>query len=830
MHNCFYFLCCIGAFFLSFETVNAQRIFSGTVKDAETIMPLVAANVVMQDGEKTVDFTITDTKGEFTIASKYASDSLRLIVSSLGYTPYTVLVGKNNVFHIKLTPSPIQLKEVTIRPGRIWGRNDTIRFDASQFLQANDKTVEDLMKRLPGIDVNDHGNIQYNGKPIGTMYVEGLDMMGSRYKAISKNLSAKSIKGVEVLDNHQRIKSLVGKMPSDVPDINLKLKNSFKDKWNWNGKLSSGFSPQLFLYESEASAMQIAKRSQSFYSVKMSNTGNGITKEADEGFTTLLTMPDYRLLYVNALSAPLKEPRWLFDKAALATANRLYKTGVDSRLKLNACYTRDDACQEKNETSTFFNPKDTIAIEENKVLRLVKDVFNISADYEDNASSHFLRNKLDLRLTKEKETTAISGSYNLSQHVENKSFSLRDNVSFIRRLTHGNVFSAQAVMGYWLNHQSLRFEDYDNPYDFHGFYAKAIGEFAISRTKVAQTYSISTVLNFNNLKTHHRAVIKPAYEYLFGPFRLNWVFPVELTYFPYGGRTLWLPEAYVRLNYKINYAWKVYASAKYTKELDDITMLYDSPYIANYRTRIENKVDMPLSEKQLYQLHVEYKNTLRAFFFTSDVFYMHSHANHTVGQDVKNGIFRFTHYDKSHSESSTNIKGTFSKGLFDLHAKLSLDVSWSENRAEQIRNKALIRFSFQNIMLAPKFSISPTSETELSYQAKIHGAKSSFGEEKGKNLWNMHHKISLGYTKKHVEMSLTGEYFRNEITGNRKVELFYTDLTAGYKFKKVSLMLSLKNLFNQTSYQYTLYNPLSVYSSQLSLRPRELLISARFKF
>lgn len=829
MQNFFLFSCCLSAFFLSFETVNAQRILSGTVKDAETIMPLVAANVVMQDGEKTVDFTITDTKGEFSIASKYESDSLRLIVSSLGYTPYTVLVGKNKVFHIKLTPSPIQLKEVTIRSGRIWGRNDTIRFDASQFLQANDETVEDLMKRLPGIEVNDHGNIQYNGKPIGTMYVEGLNMMGSRYKSISKNLSAQSIKEVEVLDNHQRIKSLVGKVPSDVPDINLKLKDHFKDKWNWNGKLSSGFSPQLFLYESEATAMQIARRSQSFYSVKLSNTGNGITKEADEGFTTLLTIPDYRLLYVNELSAPLKEPRWLFDKAALATANRLYKTGVDSRLKLNACYTHDDACQEKSETSTFFNPKDTINIEENKALRLVKDVFNISADYEDNAPSHFLRNKLDVRLRKEKETTAISGSYNLSQHVENKSFSLRDNVSFTRRLKNGNVFSSEAVLGYWMNRQSLHFQDSDNPYGFHGFYAKATGGIVIGQTKVAQSYSTSMAFHFNNLKTHHRTVIKPAYEYLFGSFRLNWAFPVELTYFPDVQRTLWLPEAYVRLNYKINYAWKVYVSAKYTKELDDITMLYDSPYIANYRTHIENKADIPLSEKQRYRLHVEYKNTLRAFFFSSDVFYMHRYANHTVGQDVKNGIFRFTYYDKPHSESSTSIKGTFSKGFFDLHAKLSLDVSWSENKLAQIRSKKLVPFSFQNIIFAPKISISPTSETELSYQAEIHGAKSSFGEENGKSLWNMHHKISLYYTKRHFETSLTGEYFRNQIAGNGNVELFYTDLTAIYKFKKVSLVLSLKNLFNQTTYEYTLYNPLSVYSSRLSLRPRELSISAGFK-
>lgn len=552
------------------HSANAQIQLSGIVKDAETGERLDAANVVVQNGQKTVNFSMTNEQGEFQVMLKTAPDSLTLHISSLGYKPYSAQIKDTRFFQIYLEPQPIALKEVTIRPGRIWGRSDTLRFDASQFLRANDKSVEDLMKRLPGIDVDDAGNIKYKGKDVGTMYVEGMDLMGNRYKTISKNLSAQSIKGVEVLDNHQRIKSLAGKTPSEVPDINLKLKDDFKDKWTFQGKLAAGTSPDQFLYEVEANALQVARKSQSYYGVKISNTGNGITKEADEGFSTLLPLPQYRLLSDNNVSAPLKEQRWLFNKAMLATANRLYKTGEDSRLKINAFYTHDNVRQQRNDITSYFNLNDTLIVQEKTDLRVQKDNFNFSFDYEDNAETHFLRNKLDFEGNKTFGLTDISGTHALIQQINNSSFLVQNNTSFTRKQENGSVLRGQSVIGYWQNHEGLSFSDYTTRHRWQGFYAKAEGGTNIGKTKISQDYLVGISFDFNNLKKVHQLWINPTYEYLFGSFSLRGTFPLTLAYLPEHRRTMLLPKPSLRLKHKINYAWETYLYAGYSKTLGDI--------------------------------------------------------------------------------------------------------------------------------------------------------------------------------------------------------------------------------------------------------------------
>lgn len=243
---------------------------------------------------------------------------------------------------------------------------------------------------------------------------------------------------------------------------------------------------------------------------------------------------------------------------------------------------------------------------------------------------------------------------------------------------------------------------------------------------------------------------------------------------------------------------------------------------------MENQVSIPVSENQTYSFRMDYKNTLKEFFFVTNAFYSRNQMNYTIEQEVKNNIFQLTRRQLSHVDSSMGLKVTLSKGFYSIHAKSSFDVNLSKNTSAQIRDKKMISFSFANITLTPKFSIAPSSKTEISYTGEINRLSSSFTPQNKTSLWNMSHKASFFYTHKALETSLTGEYFRNQVGDNQFVNLFYMDCHVGYKLKKVSLSFSLNNLFNQRQYHYVLYNPLSVYSSSLSLRPREALISAKF--
>lgn len=804
----------------------AQIKLTGTVKDAETGAPLDGTNVVVLRGGRAVSFSITNGEGTFSLPIELPADTLILYVSMLGYTPFLEKIGHRTLFEIELNPAPIQLNEVTIRPGRIWGRNDTIRYDASQFLRENDRTVEDLMKRLPGIQIDDDGNIQYKGKSIGTLYVEGLDLMDSRYKSISRNLPAQSVKEVEVLDNHQRVKSLVGKVASDVTDINLKLNDNFKDKWSFNTKEAVGFSVEDFLYEAEGNAMQISKKSQSLYALKLSNTGNGITKEADKGIEgTLQNLPDYRLLPTESISSPLKERRWLFNDAAIATANRLYRLTEDSRLKLNVFYTKDHINRESALETSYFNITDTLMVVENKNQTIKEKLVNISADYEVNASTHFLRNKMDFRLEKENVGTDISGTHDVFQSQRSRSVSLQDNFMITRTLHNNSVWQFRSVVGYWHRRQQLLFNSLDQPIALHGLYANSESRWIIRHTKIAQDYTAGASVDFNNLEKVHRLWFRPTYEHLINCFKFNLSLPFSAILLPEQSDVLFHPGFIFRTDYKINYAWTARFTAQYKKELEDIIALYRRPYYTDYRTFMVNDKGIPVTGKQYYTLRAEYKNTMSEFFVTADIHAANSKLNHTLEQTVEDDVFQWTRRYLPHRESSYGISSTLSKGFYDINTKTSLESSYWYNKSAQIRNGEILPFSLKMLTLKPNVSISPYSFLEVAYSGEFQFQSTLFGNNnQNDGLWSMNHKVSLYYIKKQFDLSSSVEYYHNEIAPARSVNLLFADFTATYKFSRLTLQLQLNNLLDHRNYRYTIYQPLSVYLSQTNIRPREVLL------
>lgn len=821
---CFWIFCAtLGA--------NAQNIIKGVVKDAGSERPVEVANVVALNGQKIVDFVSTNKNGEFEFSFKNNPDSLTLYVSSLGYEHHKRTIGKQRYFSILLKPQSVNLKEVVIRPGRVWGRNDTIKYDASQFLRAGDKTVEDLFKRLPGIDVDDNGNIRFKGKDVGKVYVEGLDLLGERYKTISKNLSAQSVKGVEVLDNHQRIKSLAGKIRSEVPDINLRLKDDFKDKWNFNTKTATGFSAEQFLYELETSAIQIAKKSQSLYNVKMSNTGNGITKEADEGYDEqMFSSPEYRLLSTNTLSAPLKEHRRLFDNALLATANRLHKTGEDRQIKFNAFYTHDDIRQYQNETTTYLHPQDTFRIDENMYSRSRVDKLNVSADYEDNNAVYFLRNRFKASLGQESELTDISGTNALWQQKTAHYWMLRNNLVANRTLKSGNIVRAQSVVSYWANRESLTFRDERFPYQGQGLYATAQGSMRIGKTKIAQEYTLGAKVDLNPYQKNTSMWLYPSYEYPLGDFRLTASVPTHLTYLFDKRQWMLLPSLNTGIEYKANYAWTFYGYANYAKNLGEILSFHSQPYWVNYRTQIVNEEGTPFSVRQYYSLRSEYKNTLKEFFITANVQYSKTQSNNTSERVVDNQRLKIVRHYTPHNELFISLNSVVSKGFYDLHTKMSMAADWSNFLSAQLHDGGLLPYSFQSFTLTPKLTIAPTQHIDISYNADIQRISSSFGDNSVHPLWNFSNTLELSYTKNRFEANIALEYYRNQLESEQYVKLFFADFNVQYKLKKAYLTFQVNNIFNQKQYQYTLYNPLSIYISRFLLRPREVILSAQFRF
>ena len=125
----------------------------------------------------------------------------------MGYRKKTIPVLISRPLTIELEQEAVLLKEVQIRPGRVWGRQDTLKYDLTRFTSSKDRNVSDVLKKLPGINVEENGTIKYNGKVISNLYVEGMDVSGGRYNQINNNLKADAVQAAEVIEGHQPIKS-----------------------------------------------------------------------------------------------------------------------------------------------------------------------------------------------------------------------------------------------------------------------------------------------------------------------------------------------------------------------------------------------------------------------------------------------------------------------------------------------------------------------------------------------------------------------------------------------------------------------------------------------
>lgn len=220
----------------------------GTITDTVST-PLPAATVVLLQAEDSVlvQFALTGNEGQFQVKNISAGDYL-LQVTFIGYQRYNeklTVEGKTNVITldpIELRQEDVSLGEVTIEGERtpIIMKKDTLQYNADAFqTQAND-VVEDLLKKLPGVEVEEDGTIKAQGETVNRVLVDGEEFFGEDPKMATKNLPANAVKNVQVFDKKSEMAEFSGVDDgNEEKTINLTLKEDKKK--GMFGNVSAGY-------------------------------------------------------------------------------------------------------------------------------------------------------------------------------------------------------------------------------------------------------------------------------------------------------------------------------------------------------------------------------------------------------------------------------------------------------------------------------------------------------------------------------------------------------------------------------------------------------------
>lgn len=209
----------------------------GAVATDSTGEPAIFATVMLLNPADStlLTFTRSDEKGAFAFQNvKNAAYLLK--ISYLGYLPYQqhLLPAEREVLQLGtlvLKPIQMELMEVVVRTAKapLYIRGDTIEYDATTFKVPPGSTVEDLLRRLPGIDVDDAGNIKAQGRDVRRVYVDGKTFFSNDPKLATKNLGAETISKVQVFDEKSEAARLTGVDDGKQERVmNLELKEEFK--------------------------------------------------------------------------------------------------------------------------------------------------------------------------------------------------------------------------------------------------------------------------------------------------------------------------------------------------------------------------------------------------------------------------------------------------------------------------------------------------------------------------------------------------------------------------------------------------------------------------
>lgn len=201
-----------------------------TVKD-NTGKSISDTNVQLLHNGKTIDFQKTNDTGNCTFQlSEKGVFSLKF--TSVFYKTKIVEVDTNQKtdFNMELEQQITEIKEVEIksRPKIASANEDTISFNLKAVRDGTERTTEDLIKKLPGLDINDNGKVTYKGNTIGQVLVEGNELFGKNHKMATQNISANMIEGIDLWQNFNTING------NHSTALNLKLKSEYKGKITGN--------------------------------------------------------------------------------------------------------------------------------------------------------------------------------------------------------------------------------------------------------------------------------------------------------------------------------------------------------------------------------------------------------------------------------------------------------------------------------------------------------------------------------------------------------------------------------------------------------------------
>ena len=836
----------------------AQVNVSGTVVDKESNEPLTGASVIVKGADGKIKKYATS-KGDGGFAMSLPSvTGCRLEVSIMSFAKQSILLDSVSFpLTVHLEPGTTLLKEVTVKADRIREQGDTITYNVGSFAQAQDRSIGDVLKRMPGINVESSGKIQYQGEDINKFYIEGSDLLGGKYGIATNGISHDDVGAVEVMENHQPMQVLSGISFSDKAAINLKLKNKAKATWSFHGDAGGGYSwqPDGAIWDGELFAMAVMPNFQNITTFKTNNIGEDLSAQATDFFASRRGTDLSRYVGLSLPGVPnLSRKRTLFNRSALVSTNALWKLGRgEFKTQIDYSFSRITA-EAANVTTYFLNDGNRVVTEDRNG---VDRSHSLSGKfiYELNQKTAFINNTLKTNIDWDDVRLGVTGSLPNDQTASLPDYYVGNDFKIIKRFNGKHLVtfiskneweSLPQTLSVSINDGTMRQHVKDHAFYTHesAAYAFSVKGITISLEGGVKGYfrSLNTELpdmpeeipgeTTNVLNTNYLTIYAtPKFEYWVKRVNFTLNAPVSFAHYTFDKALANRSEVYfspsLSMNWKPNNRFSMSVSGGTGRSPMDLNMIQPGYVMTNYRSFRRGVDDFYNSSSQRVSCRLSYKHTRRGIFANAMVMQSWSQRPYTLAQQLYGDYVVYSYTDAKSDGQMLMASGNIGKTLDFMRGSANINGSFNRNESHLISENTDVNSVGTSWSVGAKINGAPLRWLSFDYRFEWASSRMSMNGINASWLGNMENELLLNIMPhKKWEWHISGEHYRNELTADQFKNVFLLDTKLIYKLnKRFELSASLSNIFNQRTYNYTTYNQLTSFESQRWLRGRELLIS-----
>ena len=851
-----------------FEISGQTITLSGVVTEKESGDPVDGVIVRLTNAqEKILAYTITDMDGCFSLKPKTLPEGSRIVFSHLSYSAHSIDVKSHSeLFSVVLTPQHTNIREVAITASSIRKRGDTLVYNVNTFADEQDRTISDVLKKMPGIEVSESGQIKYNGEAINKLYIDGADLLDGQHNLATKNISAKDVKSVEVMENHHPVKALDGIEHSDQAAINLRLQEDAKLRWAGSFRAGGGFSPAL--WDGSLFAMRITGKYQSMESFKTNNIGdNPAVENLRFNVSSILgqqalrdPLQDY--LNIGSISAPLGEKRTRFNESLSASSINSFKLSDAYNLKANINYTGERLTSERSSLTDYLDPNIAHFIEQDNLLTRLHDI-SATISLNANTSRFFLKNDLEANFGFKDTDSRITGSSTLHQQAETPSLLITNNLQYVRRFG-DRTLTLSSLNRYYNKPHSLAINDQEHQYlqdinssafqsltetslgwKFGRFQLRTNGGFELNIRNLESAlsgFSLGDWQTSNNVSTISAKVfIRPHLTYEHRNWRLSASLPTSYHNYSFSDKSENKKINDSRLSISPSFSLRYAATAKlellagvqYGETSPNENYFYNGIIMNNHRYLSVGLPLMEFGDRKSANLSIRYRDPFESLFVNGGLSLSKGKTIPVSGQIFLDNYIINTYLPTSTESTTLLAQGGISKGLNFGKILIALDGSYMSSESFSVRNDENIPFQLENFSITPRLKGTLLRYLTAEYALSFNHNTISTGTISDKSSYNnikQSLSLSLSPTKR-WRISTMAEHYHNLFSDGTTKNTILLDAGMRWVFSdKAEIQLTATNLLDQRQYSQTSYGSLSETIRSYLIRPRNILLSIYMRF